>query len=91
MEEEDPVPKVETNVFMKPMIPSEALAKVTGPNAVSRSEVARKLWSYIKERDLQDKADLRLINSDETLKPIFGGKSKISMFEMTALVSKQLS
>jgi len=83
--------KIEAGAFMTPMIPSESLAKVTGPAAISRSEVARKLWGYIKERDLQDKADRRLINSDETLKPIFGGKAKISMFEMTALVSKHLS
>jgi upstream activation factor subunit UAF30 len=89
--EEEPMPKKDASLFMKPMIPSESLARITGPEALSRGEVARKLWGYIKERDLQDKADRRLINSDETLKPIFGGKAKISMFEMTALVSKHLS
>jgi chromatin remodeling complex protein RSC6 len=79
------------SAFMKPMTPSESLAKVTGPGALPRSEVAKKLWVYIKGKDLQDKANKRMINSDETLKPIFGGKKQVSMFEMTALVSKHLS
>ena len=79
------------NAFLKPMIPSEALAKVTGAQTMPRSEAVRRLWHYIKERELQDKADRRMIISDETLKPIFGGKPKISMFEITGLVTKHMT
>jgi len=80
-----------TSAFMKPLIPSESLAKVTGPKALPRSEVAKKLWTYIKKNGLQDPTNKRMINADETLKPVFGGKKQVSMFEMTALVSKHLS
>jgi chromatin remodeling complex protein RSC6 len=80
-----------TSAFMKPLTPSESLAKVTGPGALPRSEVAKKLWTYIKKNGLQDKANKRMINADDTLKTVFGGKGQVSMFEMTALVSKHLS
>ena len=76
--------------FMKPLQPSEALAKVTGPKPLPRSEVAKKLWKYIKSKNLQDAKNRRMINADDVLKPLFKGKKQVSMFEMTALVSKHL-
>ena len=81
--------KVNT-AFMKPLQPSEALGKVVGTKAIPRTEVVKKLWNYIKRNDLQDKKNRRNINADANLKPIFG-KSQVSMFEMTKLVSKHLS
>ena len=83
--------KKANSAFMKPMTPSESLAKVTGPKPLPRSEVAKKLWIYIKEHKLQDAKNRRMINADEVLKVVFKGKKQVSMFEMTALVSKQLS
>jgi upstream activation factor subunit UAF30 len=77
--------------FMKPMQISEALAKVVGNKPLPRTEVTKKLWEYIKKNKLQDAVDKREINADENLKAIFSGKSKVSMFEMTKLVSKHLS
>ena len=85
------MPKRGARAFVNPMIPSESLAKVTGGHVMPRSEAVRRIWHYIGERDLRDKADRRLVNSDETLKPIFGGKASISMFEITGLVSDHLS
>lgn len=76
--------------FMKPMKPSAQLAEVIGAGAVPRTEVAKKLWAYIKRKGLQDKKERRMINADAALMPIFK-KSQISMFEMTKLVSKHLS
>ena len=83
--------KKANSAFMKPMTPSESLAKVTGPKPLPRSEVAKKLWVYIKKHKLQDTKNRRMINADEVLKVIFKGKKQVSMFEMTALVSKHLS
>ena len=77
--------------FVNPMIPSESLARVTGGHVMHRSEAVRKVWHYIGDRDLRCKTDRRMVNSDETLKPIFGGKARISMFEITGLVSDHLS
>ena len=76
--------------FMKPMTPSAALGAVIGANAMPRTEVTKKIWGYIKKNGLQDKKNRRMINADDKLKPVFGGKSQVSMFEMTKLVSKHL-
>jgi upstream activation factor subunit UAF30 len=76
--------------FMAPMTPSSQLANVIGSSPMPRTEVTKKLWGYIKRRGLQDNKNRRMINADENLRPIFGGKSQVSMFEMTRLVSKHL-
>ena len=76
--------------FMKPMTPTSALAEVVGPKAMPRTEVTKKLWVYIKKHKLQDSKNRRMINADEALKPIFGGKKQVSMFEMTKLDNKHL-
>ncbi len=77
--------------FMKPMMPSAALAEVVGSSAMPRTEITKKVWDYIKKRGLQDSVNRRMINADEALRRVFGGKSQVSMFEMTKLVNKHLS
>ncbi|HZM46352.1 MAG TPA: SWIB/MDM2 domain-containing protein [Burkholderiales bacterium] len=76
--------------FMKPMNPSSTLAAVIGGSPMPRTEVTKKLWGYIKRNGLQDKSNRRMINADDKLKPVFGGRSQVSMFEMTKLVSNHL-
>ncbi len=76
--------------FMKPLMPSAALAAVIGSAAQPRTEVTSKLWAYIKKNNLQDKVNRRNINADDKLREVFGGKKTVSMFEMTKLVSKHL-
>ena len=76
--------------FMKPLNPSAALAEVVGSKPLPRTEVAKKLWVYIKKNGLQDKKNRRMINADAKLSAVFGGKRQVSMFEMTKLVSKHL-
>jgi upstream activation factor subunit UAF30 len=76
--------------FMKPMTPSPALSEVIGSKAVPRTEVTKKLWAYIKKNKLQDQKNKRMIKADDALKPVFGGKSQVNMFEMTKLVNKHL-
>jgi len=77
--------------FMKPMKPSASLGAVVGANAMPRSEVTKKIWGYIKKNNLQDAKNRRMINADDKLRPVFGGKNQVSMFEMTKLVNKHLS
>ena len=76
--------------FMKAMMPSAALAAVIGSTPMPRTEVTKKIWDYIKKNKLQDSINRRLINADERLRAVFGGKGKVSMFEMTKLVSNHL-
>ena len=76
--------------FMKPVQPSDKLAEVVGSKPMPRTEVTKKLWAYIKKNGLQDKKNKRMIKADDALKPVFGGKAQVNMFEMTKLVNKHL-
>jgi upstream activation factor subunit UAF30 len=77
--------------FMKPVTPDAKLAAVVGSNPLPRTEMTKKLWAYIKKNGLQDKKNKRMINADDALKAVFNGKSQVSMFDMTKLVSKHVS
>jgi chromatin remodeling complex protein RSC6 len=77
--------------FMKPMTPSDELAAIVGNKAMPRTEITSKVWAYIKKNGLQDSKNRRQINADDKLKAVLGGKKSVTMFELTALVSKHLS
>src|SRR3989344_8232975 len=76
--------------FMKAMSPSDSLAAIVGAKPLPRTEVTKKLWAYIKKNNLQDPKEKRNIHADDKLKPVFGGKKTVNMFEMTKLVNKHL-
>jgi upstream activation factor subunit UAF30 len=76
--------------FMKPVTPNEKLAAVVGATPIPRTELTKKLWAYIKKHGLQDKKNRRMINADDKLRAVFGGRSQVSMFDMTKLVSKNV-
>ena len=76
--------------FMKPMTPSAILGAVIGAAPAPRTEVTKKIWAYIKKHGLQDAKNKRMINADDKLKELFGGKKQGSMFDMTKLVSNHL-
>src|ERR1700730_6279224 len=73
--------------FMRPVQPDDKLAAVVGSKPIPRSELTKKLWDYIKKNGLQDKKFRTQINADDHLRAVFNGKSQVSMFEMTKLVS----
>ncbi len=77
--------------FMKPVTPNAKLSAIVGSSPLPRTELTKKLWVYIKKHGLQDKKNRRMINADAALKEVFGGKAQVSMFDMTKLVSKNLS
>jgi upstream activation factor subunit UAF30 len=76
--------------LMAEVQPSADLAPITGSKPIPRSEVTKKVWDYVKAHGLQDQTNRRMINADDNLKKVFGGKKQVSMFEMTALVNKHL-
>ncbi len=76
---------------MKPLNVSEDLAAIVGKGPMPRSEVASKVWVYIKAHNLQDPKAKRNIIADAALLKVFGGKKVVDMFEMTKLISKHLS
>jgi chromatin remodeling complex protein RSC6 len=75
--------------FMKAMTPSAALAAIVGGSPLPRTEVTKKVWDYIKKNKLQDAVNKRNINADDKLKAVLG-KAKVTMFEMTKLISSHL-
>jgi upstream activation factor subunit UAF30 len=77
--------------FMKALTPSATLAAVVGSKGLPRTEAVKKIWVYIKANKLQDKVNRRMINADDKLKAVFGGKSQVSMFDMAKYLSKHLS
>jgi chromatin remodeling complex protein RSC6 len=79
-----------TSAFMKPVQPDEALAAVVGDKPLPRTEITKKIWAYIKRHGLQDEKDRRSIKADAKLGPIFNGKKKVTMFELTKLVSSHV-
>ncbi len=75
---------------MAPMACSEKLQAIVGTTPLPRTEIVSKLWTYVKKKSLQDKANKRMINCDDTMKSIFG-KSQVSMFEMAGLIAKHVT
>ncbi|MSU60298.1 MAG: hypothetical protein EXS52_00065 [Candidatus Staskawiczbacteria bacterium] len=79
------------SAFMKPMKLSADLEAVVGKGPMPRSQVVKNIWVYIKENNLQNPKNKRNIIADAKLKPVFGGKAEVTMFEMTKLISNHLS
>ncbi len=77
--------------FMKPLQPDAALGAVVGNKPLPRTQVTKKIWAYIKKNGRQDTKNKTMINADDKLKVIFGGKKQVSMFEMTKLISQHLN
>jgi upstream activation factor subunit UAF30 len=77
--------------FMRPVTPDTALSAVVGSSPLPRTELTKKLWAYIKRNGLQDAKNRRAINADDKLRPVFGGKSQVTMFDMTKMVNKHVS
>lgn len=76
--------------LMAPVTVSPVLAKVIGTEPSSRPEIVKKMWDYIKQNNLQDKNNRRMINADENLKKVFDGKEQISMFELAKVISNHV-
>ncbi|OGZ28351.1 MAG: hypothetical protein A2931_03045 [Candidatus Niyogibacteria bacterium RIFCSPLOWO2_01_FULL_45_48] len=77
--------------LLKPLNLSAELEAVVGSGPMPRGQVVKKLWEYIKKHNLQNPQNKRNIKADDKLRPIFGGKGEVNMFEMTKLVSKHMS
>ena len=73
--------------LLRPMTLSPELEAVVGKGPMPRGEVVKKMWEYIKKHNLQNPSNKRNILADEKMKPIFGGKGEVTMFEMTKLAS----
>ena len=76
--------------FMAPLNVSDKMAVIVGSKPIPRTQIVKKIWDYIKKHDLQDKKNRRMINADANLKPVFGTKSQVSMFELAKIVNNHV-
>jgi len=76
--------------LLKPMNLTPELEAVVGKGPMPRSQVVKKMWEYIKANNLQNPANKRNIFADDKLRPVFGGKDEVTMFEMTKLASAHM-
>ncbi|CZR51244.1 related to UAF30-subunit of RNA polymerase I transcription factor [Phialocephala subalpina] len=81
--------KVKKGGFHKLYHLSAPLADLVGEATLSRPQVVKKIWVYIKERDLQDPNDKRQILCDEKMQLVFK-QDKVHMFTMNKILGKQL-
>ena len=75
---------------MKLLTPSPQLAAIVGYSPLTRSEVSKYVWLYIKKHNLQDPKQVLMINADAALRKIFK-KRQVSMFEMAVLIDRHLT
>ena len=74
----------------RPVQPSADLAKLTGSGPLPRRQVVSKVWDHIRKNNLQNPQNKREIGADDTLRKVFGGKDRVSMFEMNKHLSNHL-
>lgn len=86
-----PVKKQPTPQFMQEMTLSMELQAITKENPLTRVDVIKKLWSFIRKHGLQNPQNRRNIDvgKNELTKALFK-KEQISMFEMTKLISQHM-
>jgi chromatin remodeling complex protein RSC6 len=89
-EPRDTMTEKKPNGLQKVLQPSAELSAVIGATPLSRGEVVSKMWAYIKSNNLQNPANKREIVADAKLKPVFGGKDKVDMFEMNKHLANHL-
>jgi len=85
------MPRKANPALLKPLTLSAELEAVVGRGPLPRGQVVKKLWEYIKANNLQNPNNKRNIKADDKLRPLFGGKGEVNMFEMTKLVSGHMS
>lgn len=66
---------------------SEPLATLLKVERLSRPQVVKHIWDYIKEKQLQNPEDRREIICDDRMKAIFG-LDRIGMFTMNKMLGE---
>ncbi|KAA6411945.1 MAG: hypothetical protein FRX48_04095 [Lasallia pustulata] len=82
--------KVKKGGFHKPLTLSASLsALLDGEIQLSRPETVKRIWAYVRERDLQDPNDKRQIRCDEAMRAVFK-QDRVHMFTMNKILSQNL-
>jgi DNA topoisomerase-1 len=87
--EKDSKPKKKKESHLPSMTLSKELAAVVGKTSLSRTEVTKELWTYIKAHKLQDPKNKRMIRPDALLAKVIG-KNPIDMMQLAKFLSKHM-
>ncbi|XP_042004679.1 protein TRI1-like [Salvia splendens] len=80
--------KREPRGIMKPRsVSPDMQAFLGGATEFPRTQVLEEIWAYIKQHNLQDPVDKKVIVCDEKLKKIFGGKDHVGFLEIAGLLN----
>lgn len=90
-EKAKPKAKAKSTRVTAPSHLSAELSAIVGTDSLSRPEVTKKVWEYIKANDLQDPKDKRLIRPDAKLAKVFGNSEPLNMFQLAGVLNKHLS
>ncbi|CAL9100321.1 unnamed protein product [Musa textilis] len=75
----------------KPRPVSPAMQAVVGVPEIPRTQALKLIWAYIKEHNLQDPENKKIIVCDEKLKAIFGGRDRVGFLEISGLINPHFS
>lgn len=78
--------------FMKPLKPDAVLAAIVGSKPMPRTQIVKKIWEYIKKKNLQDPAQGQYIlaKKDAAMRK-FLGADRVSMFAIASAIKKHVS
>ncbi|KAM0936727.1 putative transcription regulator SWI/SNF-BAF60b family [Dioscorea sansibarensis] len=82
-----PARKREPRGITKPCPISPELQALLGVEEIPRTQALKLIWAYIKEKNLQDPENKRVIICDEKLKKIFAGKDRVGFLEISGLLN----
>ncbi|ELT93618.1 hypothetical protein CAPTEDRAFT_227075 [Capitella teleta] len=78
------------NGYMKECILSPALADVMGTDRMARSDVVKRMWEIVRERELQDPKQRQYMRCDEQLQKVFGRK-RVRTFGMMKYLTSHIT
>ncbi|CAL0311329.1 unnamed protein product [Lupinus luteus] len=82
-----PPPPGKTRGIMKPRRVSPEMQALVGLPEISRTQALKHIWAYIKQNNLQDPENKKVIICDEKLKKVFAGRDQVGMLEIAGLIS----
>lgn len=69
---------------------SPVMADFIGAPEASRGEIVKRIWAYIKENELQDPANKKLIRPDSKLGKVLGMTEPFDMFKIAGMVTPHI-
>ncbi|CAK9143302.1 unnamed protein product [Ilex paraguariensis] len=80
--------KREPRGIMKPRrVSPEMRAFLGGVSEIPRPQALKQIWAHIKQHNLQDPENKKVIVCDVELKKIFGGKDRVGFLEIAGLIN----